>query len=179
MKKVLATILGLTMFSSLYAESYTMYAKPSEKSDKIGNIDDQSPQYQVIFSKNNWVEIVNKKDGQVGWIKQKEVNNNSQKKQKDPIEQMMMKFQQRQQMLDQHFNRMIADIDKNIGQTQVASGNSIKNQPRVYKKFSSVTINSDGKTAKIVKKTEDGDGNTQTVEKEIPADQLNNLKIEN
>lgn len=47
----------------------------------------------------------------------------------------------------------------------------------MYKEFSSITINSDGKTAKIVKKTEDSNGKVETVEKEVPADQLNTIKI--
>nr|WP_231138712.1 hypothetical protein [Francisella orientalis] len=47
----------------------------------------------------------------------------------------------------------------------------------MYKEFSSITINSDGKTAKIIKKTEDSNGKVETVENEVPADQLSTVNI--
>ncbi|AIT09981.1 membrane protein [Candidatus Francisella endociliophora] len=174
MKKILVLMFGLSVISSVYAENYSMYEKPDTKSKEIAKIDDQSSQYQVIFSKGDWVEIVDKKDGKVGWVNQKSVNKQTESN-TDPVEQMMQSFQQQQHMLDDHFNKMIAGIDQNIAQMQVQSGDA---KPKVFKKFSSITINSDGKTAKIVKKTEDSNGNIQTVEKEVPADQLKNIKIE-
>ncbi|AHH46079.1 membrane protein [Francisella tularensis subsp. holarctica PHIT-FT049] len=178
MKRVIATILGLTVVSGVYADSYTMYAKPDTKSPKLATIDDQDPNYKAIFSKGEWIEVVDNKDGSVGWVKQKPQDKPSQAISKDPIEQMMANFQKQQQLLDQHFNKMLANIDQNIAQMQAQPNSTkAKNNPQVLKKFSSITINSDGKTAKIVKKTEDGNGNIQTVEKEIPADQLGTIKL--
>lgn len=178
MKRVIATILGLTVVSGVYADSYTMYAKPDTKSPKLATIDDQDPNYKAIFSKGEWIEVVDNKDGSVGWVKQKPQDKSSQTITKDPIEQMMANFQRQQQLLDEHFNKMLANIDQNITQMQAQSGTTqAKNNPQVFKKFSSITINSDGKTAKIVKKTEDSNGDTQTEEKEVPADQLGVIKI--
>lgn len=70
MKRVIATILGLTVVSGVYADSYTMYAKPDTKSPKLATIDDQDPNYKAIFSKGEWIEVVDNKDGSVGWVKQ-------------------------------------------------------------------------------------------------------------
>ncbi len=105
-----------------------MYVKSDVKSDNLGKVDSQDPQYQAIFTKGDWIEIVNQKNGQVGWIKQ--------------------------EMMDGNFNKMVADIDQNVSQMQLSYGATAtsKNQPKVYKNFSSITINSDGKTAKIIKK---------------------------
>lgn len=177
MKKILAVMFGLSVVSGVYAQEYTMYEKPDIKSKELAKIDDQSPQYQAIFSKDDWIEIVDKKDGKVGWVKQKSAQEQA-KSSNDPIEEVMQHFQERQRMMDEHFNKMLAHINQGFGQVDTSSGSSVSNQPKTYKKFSSVTINSDGKTAKIVKKTEDGNGNIQTVEKEVPADQLDNIKIE-
>lgn len=179
MKKVLALIFGLSVTSGVYAESYTMYENPDVKSKQLAKVDDQNPQYQMIFSKDNWIEIVNIKNGNVGWVQQKASKSNSQTSSEDSVEKMMSDFQKQQQRINKHFNKMIANIDQNIVQMQSQSGSSTmgKSQPKVFEKFSSVTINSDGKTAKIVKKTEDSNGNIQTVEKEVPADQLGSIKI--
>ncbi|AEE26821.1 hypothetical protein [Francisella hispaniensis] len=178
MKKVLATILGLTVVSGVYADSYIMYAKPDTKSSKLATIDDQDSRYKAIFSKGDWIEVVDNKDGSVGWVKQKTQDKSSQTITKDPIEQMMTNFQKQQQLLDEHFNKMLANIDQSIAQMQAQSSTTkTKNNPQVFKKFSSITIDSDGKTAKIVKKSEDGNGDIQTVEKEIPADQLGTIKL--
>ncbi|MBK2106058.1 hypothetical protein [Francisella philomiragia] len=178
MKKILATVFGLIIVSGVYAESYQMYAKPDEQSKKIMTIDDQNHQYKAIFSKGEWIEIVDQKDGTVGWVKQKSPKNDTQPSSDDPIEKMMVDFQKQQQMLDEHFNKMIANIDQNIAQMQTQSKTSkVTKKPDVYKEFSSITINSDGKTAKIIKKTEDSSGKVETVEKEVPADQLNTIKI--
>ena len=173
-------MLGLAVVSSTYAESYTMYAKPDVKSDNLGKINRQNPQYQKIFSKDNWIEVVNKENGQIGWVKQeKKAKKQSKVTTKDPIREMMDAFQKRQKIMNEHFNKLVADIDQNVSQMQLSSGatTTSKDQPKVYKNFSSITINSDGKTAKIVKKTEDGDGNTQTIEKEVPSEDLKNLNL--
>ncbi|QWU98956.1 hypothetical protein [Francisella salimarina] len=177
MKKILATIFGLMVVSGVYAESYQMYAKPDEKSKKIMTVDDQNPQFRAIFSKGKWIEIVDQKDGAVGWVKQKP-QNSAQVSNNKPIEKMMADFQKQQQMIDENFNKTIANIDQNIAQIQAESKTSkVTKKPDVYKEFSSITINSDGKTAKIVKKTEDSTGKVETVEKEVPTDQLNTIKI--
>ncbi|MFV9972744.1 MAG: hypothetical protein AB8V06_04745 [Francisella endosymbiont of Hyalomma asiaticum] len=178
MKKVLATVLGLTVVSGVYADSYTMYVKPDTKTQKLATINDQDPRYKAIFAKDDWIEVVDNKDGSVGWVKQKPQDKSSQTITQDPIEQMMANFQKQQQLLDEHFNKMLANIDYNITQMQAQSGTTqAKNNPQVFKKISSITINLDGKTAKILKKTEDSNGDIQTVEKEIPADQLGNIKL--
>lgn len=179
MKKFLATILGLAVVSGAYAENYTMYAKADEKSQKLGQIDDQNPQYQAIFSKKGWVEIVNSTDGQVGWVKQKPQDKTSQTTQYDPVAQMLAVFQKQQQMLDQHFDKVVSNIDNNVAHLATQSGSTIaKGKPKVFKEFSSITIDSNGKTAKIIKKTQDGNGNVKTVEKVIPADQLAKINMQ-
>ena len=66
MKKVLATILGLTVVSGVYADSYTMYVKPDTKTQKLATINDQDPRYKAIFAKDDWIEVVDNKDGSVG-----------------------------------------------------------------------------------------------------------------
>lgn len=178
MKKVLATVLGLTVVSGVYADSYTMYVKPDTNTQKLATINDQDPRYKAIFAKDDWIEVVDNKDGSVGWVKQKPQGKSSRTITQDPIEQIMANFQKQQQLLDEHFNKMLANIDYNITQMQAQSGTTqAKNNSQVFKKISSITINLDGKTAKIVKKTEDSNGDIQTVEKEIPADQLGNIKL--
>lgn len=180
MKKILATILGLAVASGVYAESYTMYAKADEKSQKLGQVNDQNPQYQAIFTKNGWVELVNNANGQVGWVKQKPQDKSSKTSQTDPVAQMLEDFQKQQEMLDQHFNKVVSNIDNNVAQLTTQSGStSTKGKPRVFKEFSSITIDSNGKTAKIIKKTQDGNGNVKTVEKVVPANQLSNINIQN
>ncbi|MED7819479.1 MULTISPECIES: hypothetical protein [unclassified Francisella] len=180
MKKILATILGLAVASGVYAESYTMYAKADEKSQKLGQVNDQNPQYQAIFTKNGWVELVNNANGQVGWVKQKPQDKSSKTSQTDHVAQMLEDFQKQQRMLDQHFNKVVSNIDNNVVQLTTQSGStSIKDKPRVFKEFSSITIDSNGKTAKIIKKTQDGNGNVKTVEKVVPANQLSNINIQN
>ncbi|QIW09621.1 hypothetical protein [Francisella sp. LA112445] len=180
MKKILATMLGLAVVSGAYAESYTMYAKADEKSQKLGQIDDQNPQYQAIFSKKGWVEVVNNANGQVGWVKQKPQEKTSQTVQDDPVAQMLADFQKQQQMLDQHFNSVVSNIDDNVAQLANQSGSTIaKGKPKIFKEFSSITIDSNGKTAKIIKKTQDGNGDVKTIEKVVPASQLANINIQN
>ncbi|WP_150466603.1 hypothetical protein [Francisella sp. SYW-9] len=179
MKKVLVTILGLIIVSSVYAKSYTMYAKSDEKAQKLGQVDDQDPKFQAIFFKKGWVEIVNNESGQVGWVKQKPKFKTSVTSQDDPVANMLADFQKQQQMLDQHFNSVVSNIDNNVAQLANQSGSTVvKGKPKVFKEFSSITINSNGKTAKVIKKTQDGNGNVKTVEKEIPANQLANINIQ-
>jgi hypothetical protein len=179
MKKILATILGLTVVSGAYAESYTMYAKADENSQKLGQIDDQNSKYQAIFSKKSWVEVVNNTNGQVGWVKQKPKFKTSVTSQDDPVANMLADFQKQQQMLDQHFNSVVSNIDSNVAQLANQSSSTIaRGKPKVFKEFSSITINSNGKTAKIIKKTQDGNGNVKTVEKEVPTNQLANINIQ-
>ena len=113
MKKFLAIILGLAVVSGAYAQSYTMYSKADEKSQKLGQIDDQNPQYQAIFSKKGWVEVVNNANGQVGWVKQKPKFKKSITSQNDPVANMLVDFQKQQQMLDQHFDSVVSNIDNN------------------------------------------------------------------
>ncbi|MDE5035964.1 hypothetical protein NAI71_12425, partial [Francisella tularensis subsp. holarctica] len=76
-----------------------IYAKPDTKSPKLATIDDQDQNYKAIFSKCEWIEVVDNKDGSVGWVKQKPQDKNSQSISKDPIEQMMENFQNQQQIL--------------------------------------------------------------------------------
>ncbi|ASG68558.1 hypothetical protein fh0823_15990 [Francisella halioticida] len=179
MKKILVVILGLAIVSEVYAKSYTMYVKADEKSQKLGQVDDQNPQYQAIFSKKCWFEIVNNANGQVGWVKQKPQNKTSKTIQNDPVAQMLVDFQKQQQVLDQHFDKVVSNIDNNVDQLTSQSGSSaVKGKPKVFKEFNSIIIDSNGKTAKIIKKTQDGSGNVKTVEKVIPANQLSNIKLQ-
>ncbi|GAB4224081.1 MAG: hypothetical protein Kow0076_6700 [Francisella sp.] len=177
MKKVSSALLSLALVSGVYADSYIMYTKPDTNSSKIATIDDQDVRYKVIFSKSDWVEVVDTTNGNVGWI-QKKFKNSKVYIDQDPIEKMLASFKKQQELLDEHFNKMLANIDSDIAQVQFNSGSTqINNQPQVFKKFSSLTIHSDGKTAKIVKKVEDSNGNVQTVEKEVPASQLNTIEL--
>lgn len=178
MKKILATMLGLVVVSGAYAEEYTMYAKASDKSQKLGQIDDQNSQYQAIFSKKGWVEVVNNANGQVGWVKQKTQDKASVNINNDPVSQMLADFQKQQQMLDQHFDSVVSNIDNNVAQLATQSDSTVtKGKPKVFKEFSSITIDSNGKTAKIIKKTQDGSGNVKTVEKVVPASQLTKVNM--
>ena len=179
MKKILATMLGLAVVSGAYAEDYTMYAKANDKSQKLGQINDQNSQYQAIFSKKGWVEVVNNANGQVGWVKQKPQVKTSENTTNDPVAQMLEDFQKQQQMLDQHFDSVVSNIDNNVAQLAAQSDSTtVKNKPKVFKEFSSITIDSNGKTAKIIKKTQDGNGNVKTVEKVVPADQLAKINVQ-
>jgi cytochrome c556 len=177
MKKILLSALGLAIFSGAFAANYTVYSKPGVKADQLGQVSDQNPQFQAIFAKDDWIEIVNTKNGQVGWVERKLSQQAPQDTHNDSVEQMMENFKNQQQKLDQHFNRMLANINQNVAQLQNQPDSTSENKSKVFKQFSSISISSDGKTAKIIKKTKDGNGNVKTIEKEIPADQIKNLEI--
>ncbi|AJC49358.1 hypothetical protein IB642_02615 [Allofrancisella guangzhouensis] len=178
MKKIILSILGVAVVSGVYAKDYTLYAKADEKSGKLATVNDQDPKYSAIFSKGDWIEIVDSTTGKVGWVKQ-DTSGKAPSTQQDPIAAMIANFQAQQKLMEENFNKAIANIDSNIAQLQAAhSSLSADKQSKAIKKFSSVTINSDGKTAKIIKKTDDGNGNLKTVEKEVPVNQLNTMSLD-
>jgi len=64
--------LGLTLASialSSYAVTTDVYEKPDTKSTKIGTLNTDENTYNSIFSKDKWTEVLNNKDGSIGWLK--------------------------------------------------------------------------------------------------------------
>ena len=70
MKKVLITILGMGVAVSAFAKSYMMYEKADENSKEIAKVDNRDAKYKTIFTKNGWIEILDKTKGQVGVLSQ-------------------------------------------------------------------------------------------------------------
>ncbi|QLE78875.1 hypothetical protein FLM55_03615 [Francisella sp. Scap27] len=174
MKKALMIILGLGLVTSGFAETYTVYEKPDTSSKKVARVDNNSPKYEAIFVKNSWVEIVDKTTGQVGWIEQGTAAEKASKQ--GMVDKVFARFQERQQKMQQHFQKMMdsIDADADISTNIPSSGSTAKTQ--VSEKSSSITINSNGKTAKVIKTT-NNNGSVKTVEKEVPADKLDDLKL--
>jgi hypothetical protein len=105
MKKVLMAVLGLSLAVSGFAETYTVYEKPDASSKEITKIDNQDPKYKAIFAKDGWVEIVDKSNGQVGWVKQDTTSEKASRQ--GMVDKVFTRFQERQQKMQEHFQQMM------------------------------------------------------------------------
>lgn len=184
MKKYL---LGLTLASvalSSYAVTTDVYEKPDTESTKIGTLNTDENTYNPIFSKDKWTEVVNNKDGSIGWVENDKL--------KDSVSSEVNFFSdiddQTGNLLNHHRSMMkymqsqMADFDKQMQSLQNDTQKAMKfakNHPNDSKSyFKSVTMhtNDDG-TATIVKKTQDGDGNTTEETKTVPTDKLDTVSL--
>ena len=173
---------GLVAFSGLYAKDYTMYSKPDDSSSVLATVNDHDPKFMAIFAKNNgWVEVVNKVSGQTGWVKQNSQTQTTSKQQDYDVAAMVKQFEERQKLMQEKFNRDMESISqlfnqKNSSANVAANSSNNPNQSKNVNESSYISVVSDGKTAKIIKKTDDN-GKVQVVKKEVPLSELHKALV--
>lgn len=179
-------LLGLALASisiSSYAATTDIYKSADVKSDKVGTLDTNKNDYQPVFTKDNWTEVVNNNDGSIGWVENDKLKDTASAEVdifSDINSQTDSLLKQHREMFKQMQSQM-ANFDKNMASLQTDTSKimqTAKNAPNSKSFFKSVTMhtNDDG-TATVVEKSKDSDGNTTEETKTIPTDKLNSIEI--
>ena len=182
MKKIITSLAVLSVFSVAYANTYTIYSKNSKDSKKIGELTEKnSTNYNPIFKKDNWVEIVNINSGKIGWVNNLEKNKLTEKQKEKIINELNSRTNyllNQQQQFQKRFNNYMSDVNKQISQLQQISNNQFKNIKSEYSSISMAT-NADGKTFTVTEKCKDSEGNEKNITKTYPISKLGTFSLSN
>ena len=180
-------ILGLTLASvalSSYAVTTDVYEKPDTKSTKIGTLNTDENAYNPIFSKDKWTEVVNNKDGSIGWVENDKLEDyvSSEVDFFSDIDNQTDSLLKHHRSMMKYMQSQMIDFDKQMESLQNDTQKAMKfakdhpNESKSYFKSVTMHTNDDG-TATIVKKTQDGDGNTTEETKTVPANEVESISI--
>lgn len=182
-KYLLGLSLALISLSS-YAVTTDIYKQPDIKSEKVGTLDTDTNDYKPVFSNENWTEVVNNKDGSVGWVESDKIKGaiSSDIDLFTDIDNQTDSILQNHRSMMQYMQKQMADFDKQMQVLQTDTQKAMQyaqshpNDSKAYFKSVSMHTNNDG-TATIVEKAKDSDGNTTEETKTVPVDKLNTVSL--